>query len=139
MASKMAMTGGEGRKHWTAKEKVELLKRYLKDGESTADLSDETGVAPSMLSQWTKTLFEEGERLFERKQEPMYQRELEASRARVEQLQEVVTELATTVLELKKKNGGPSAEHGSSLNLPAKSGRQSRTSKQKRSTRSKRH
>lgn len=107
MASREPTPAVETRKFWTPREKIELLKRYLKDRESTADLSDETGVAPSLLSQWTKILFEEGERLFERKQDSSFARELEASEAKVAQLQEVVTELATEVLELKKRMGAP--------------------------------
>lgn len=135
MASRESTPAVETRKFWTPREKIELLKRYLKDRESTADLSDETGVAPSLLSQWTKILFEEGERLFERKQDSSFARELEASEAKVAQLQEVVTELATEVLELKKKNGGPSVVPGSSQKSSVKSYKHSPTSKTKRSTR----
>lgn len=139
MASKDSTPPAESRKYWTPREKIELLKRFLKDRESSADLSDETGVAPSMLSQWTKILFEEGEKLFERKQEPTAQRELEESLAKVAQLQEVVTELATEVLELKKKSGVPSAAPGSSRRSSKKSSRPSGTSRRRRSTRSKLH
>lgn len=139
MASKDSTPAVESRKLWTPKEKIELLRRYLKDRESAADLSDETGVAPSMLSQWSKLLFEDGEQLFERKQEPSLQRELEESEAKVTQLREVVTELATEVLELKKKSGGLSTGPGSSQMSPGKSSKRSATSKSGRRTRSKRH
>lgn len=107
MAQSDPETPKETRRRWSPEEKAALLQRYLKGGESAADLSDETGVSPSLLALWTKTLFEEAPRLFQRDRGEDPGREIAARDARIGELQEVVTELSTEVIRLKKKSGDP--------------------------------
>jgi len=105
----------EKRRRWSAQDKADLLMRHLKKGESPADLSDATGVSPTMLSQWSKTLFEGASQIFESRRggKATVENELAAKEARIIELQEVVTELSTEILRLKKTGGGRSEAHGS--------------------------
>ena len=106
---------GDQRRRWGAVEKAELLRRYLKEGENPADLSDESGVSPTLLAHWSKTLFEGAPTIFESRRggKAAVENELAAKDARIAELQEVVTELSTEILRLKKTSGARSAAPGS--------------------------
>ena len=67
-----------------------------------AHLADETGASPSLISQWVKILMESAEL---KKIKRIREKELMAREARIAQLQEVVAELSTEVLWLKKRPG----------------------------------
>ena len=106
---------GEKRRRWAAEEKAALLLRYLKGGESAADLSDETGVSPTLLAHWSKALFEGAASIFDSRRSARDTKLIEPDPkdARIAELQEVVTELSTEILRLKKTSGARSAAHGS--------------------------
>jgi len=96
------------RRRWTAEEKAAIVRRYLRDKVSLADLADESGASPALISQWTKALLEGAEAVFSgehKKLKRQTQREIQAREARIAQLQEVVSELSTEVLRLKKNPG----------------------------------
>lgn len=115
MSESKANGDGEKRRQWTAREKADLLMRYLKQRESAADLSDETGVSPTLLAHWSKALFEGAASLFEarRSGKIVAESELNPKDTRIAELQEVVTELSMEILRLKKTNGDRSTAHGS--------------------------
>lgn len=115
MAQSRTNGDGEKRRRWSAEDKADLLMRHLKKGESPADLSDATGVSPTLLSQWSKTLFEGAATIFETRRggKAAAESELAAKDARITELQEVVTELSTEILRLKKTSGAHSTALGS--------------------------
>ncbi|RMD58306.1 hypothetical protein D6833_13025 [Candidatus Parcubacteria bacterium] len=104
----MSKQGSRQRRRWTAEEKARIVRRYLRDKVSLADLADETGASPALISQWTKALLEQAEIIFSgeyRRAQRRTQREIQSREARIAQLQEVVSELSTEVLRLKKNPG----------------------------------
>jgi len=104
----MGKTTGKSRRRWTAEEKAQIVRRHLRDKVSLADLADKTGASPSLISQWVKTLMESAEAIFAnelKKVKRIGEKELMAKEARIVQLQEVIAELSTEVLRLKKDPG----------------------------------
>lgn len=99
------------RRQWSAAEKARIVRRYLQERVSMADLADEYKVSPGQISGWCKQALEGLERVFAQtaqREEKAVMRELAARNARIGQLQEVVTELSEEVLRLKKANGANS-------------------------------
>lgn len=104
----MAKASSKARRRWTAEEKAQIVRRHLRDKVSLADLADETGASPGLISQWVKILMESAESIFGneiKKVKRSREKELMAKEARIAQLQEVVAELSTEVLRLKKGIG----------------------------------
>jgi transposase-like protein len=96
------------RRRWSTQEKAKIVRRHLREEVSLADLADETGAAPGQISQWCKQGLEGLEGVFDRsgkKQERQMEQAVAARDARIRELQEVVTELSTEVLSLKKSVG----------------------------------
>ncbi len=52
---------------WIAEEKAQIVRRHLRDKVSLANLADETGASPGLISQWVKTLMESAEAIFANK------------------------------------------------------------------------
>lgn len=46
------------RRHFTASQKVALVKRHLLEGVAISDLCDEAQITPTQFYQWQKQLFE---------------------------------------------------------------------------------
>ncbi|MES9857653.1 MAG: transposase [Sedimenticola sp.] len=96
------------RRRWGAADKAVVVRRHLRDKVSVADLADEYNVAPGQISQWCKQALEGIESIFKgetKKIEAQHQKELLHKENKINQLQEVVCELSTEVLQLKKPNG----------------------------------
>ena len=55
------------RKHYTAEEKVAVLRRHLAENEPVSKLSDELGIKPTLLYRWQKEFFENGAAAFQEK------------------------------------------------------------------------
>lgn len=113
MKSKKHVTGqptpqASVRKRWSVTDKAEIVRRHLRDKASVADLADEYGVAPGQISQWCKQALEGVESVFKgdiKKIDTKHQKEIKLKEDKIHQLQEVVSELSTEVLQLKKSNG----------------------------------
>lgn len=96
------------RRRWGATDKARVVRRHLRDKVSVADLADEYDVAPGQISQWCKQALEGVESIFKgnaKKIEAQHQKEILQKDKKINQLQEVVCELSTEVLQLKKPNG----------------------------------
>ena len=65
------------RKHYTAEEKVAILRRHLLDKEPVSSLCDELGLQPTVLYRWQKEFFENGPAAFQHKSRPNGQAEQE--------------------------------------------------------------
>jgi transposase-like protein len=99
------------RRHFTAQQKVAIVKRHLVDGVPVSDLCDEHQLLPTQFYQWQKQLFEGGAAAFERPHKPVG---LSPAERRVQQLEakltvknEVIAELMEENVSLKKVTGAP--------------------------------
>src|SRR5712692_1634755 len=50
----------KSRRHFSAPEKVAILRRHLLDKTPVSDLCDEVGIAPNLFYRWQKEFFENG-------------------------------------------------------------------------------
>lgn len=96
------------RKHYTATEKVGILRRHLIDRVPISDLCDEYKLAPTLFYAWQKTFFENGALALERKNGnpgAEHLRVIAALQAKLQRKNEVVAELMEEHVQLKKELG----------------------------------
>ena len=103
------------RKRRTSEEKLALLKRHLVKGEKISDICEEEGIAPSQFYDWQQTLFENGAKALDRKSKTStnqeskkvqaLQVELDKTKARLANKHEVLSELMSEHIQLKKSIG----------------------------------
>ncbi len=89
------------RRHFSAEQKVAIVKRHLVDAVPVSDLCDELGLQPAQFYGWQKQLFEGGAAAFERKRQAA--RPSPAER-RVQQLQEKKATKNEVIAELMEEN-----------------------------------
>jgi len=63
------------RKHYTADEKVAILRRHLLDKVPVSDLCEERGLQPTVFYRWQKEFFESGATAFQSTERPRSQAE----------------------------------------------------------------
>src|SRR5260370_38357037 len=85
-------------RHFSAPEKVAILKRKLLDKTPVSDLCDEVGIAPNLFYRWQKEFFENGHAAFDndrksRAVEDAKQRKIEQLEAKLQRKNEVLSEL----------------------------------------------
>lgn len=100
------------RRHFTAEQKVAVVKRHLVDSVPVSDLCDAEQILPNQFYQWQKQLFEGGAAAFERKSgKPAGVSPAERRVAHLEQRlatkNEVIAELMEENVRLKKLDGLP--------------------------------
>lgn len=98
------------RRTFQANEKAAIVRRHLIDKVPVSDLCDELGIQPTQFYAWQKQLFENGAAAFERpgrksKQDSAKDRKIEALQAKIQQKNEVVSELLEEHVQLKKELG----------------------------------
>lgn len=98
------------RRHFTAQQKVALVKRHLLEGVAVSDLCDEAQITPTQFYQWQKQLFEGAAAAFEKKPgKPAGPSPVERRVAHLEQRlaskNEVIAELTEECVRLKKVDG----------------------------------
>jgi transposase len=95
------------RRHFTAEQKVALVKRHLLEGLAVSDLCEEAQITPTQFYQWQKQLFEGAAAAFEKK--PVGPSPVERRVAHLEQRlatkNEVIAELTEECVRLKKVDG----------------------------------
>lgn len=98
------------RKHYTAEEKVAILRRHLLDRVPISTLCEELSLQPTVFYRWQKEFFENGAAAFQGKQRPS--RQLDEKQKRIEFLEkkvqtkdEVLAELMAEHIALKKSLG----------------------------------
>jgi transposase len=79
---------GKERKHYTAEEKVAILRRHLLDKVPVSDLCEEYGLQPTVFYRWQKEFFENGSSVFQAKERPI--RQVEEKKKRIEFLEKKV-------------------------------------------------
>ena len=96
------------RKHYTAKEKVAVLRRHLLEQEPISKLCEELGLQPTVFYRWQKEFFENGAAAFETKaragQQPEQER-IEYLTKKIQTEDEVLAELMAEHVALKKSLG----------------------------------
>lgn len=96
------------RKHYTAEEKVAILRRHLLDKVPVSDLCDELGLQPTVFYRWQKEFFENGAAAFSGKSRPNHQAEqqrIEFLEKKIQTKDEVLAELMAEHITLKKSLG----------------------------------
>ena len=96
------------RKHYTAEEKVAILRRHLLDREPVSSLCDELGLKPTLLYRWQKEFFENGPVIFQQRRASSHQAEQERIdylEKKIQTKDEVLAELMAEHVALKKSHG----------------------------------
>jgi transposase len=98
------------RKHYTAAEKVAILKRHLLEKVPVSELCEEKGLRPAVFYRWQKDFFENGAAAFEAKESPSRkadekQKRIEFLEKKVQTKDEVLAELMAEHVALKKSLG----------------------------------
>lgn len=96
------------RKHYTAQEKVSILREHLLDGVSLSEVCEKHAMAPTMFYRWQKQLFENGAAAFERQSDKRGMRQEEQIlklEAKLKKKDEVLGELLEEHIALKKELG----------------------------------
>lgn len=103
------------RKRRTAEDKLIILKRHLLKGEKISDICEAEGIAPSMFYSWQQALFENGALALDSKSKSTAAREskkvqqlkveLDKTKSKLSKKHEVLSELMSEYIELKKNIG----------------------------------
>ena len=96
------------RKHYTAEEKVAILRRRLLEQEPISKLCDDLGLQPTVFYRWQKEFFENGAAAFQTKartNHPAEQERIEYLEKKVQIKDEVLVELIAEHVALKKSLG----------------------------------
>jgi transposase-like protein len=103
------------RKKRSADEKLALLKRHLVKGEKVSDICDKEGITPSQFYACQQALFENGAQCLERKARGSVAREskqvqelqskLDRTKSKLFEKHEVLSELMSAYISLKKALG----------------------------------
>ena len=91
------------RKHFTAPEKMALLRRHLIEKVPVSTLCDEAKLQPTVFYRWLKQLFENGAAAFERANGPAERPDLKARR-RIAHLEERLRTKDTVLAELMEEH-----------------------------------
>ena len=100
------------RRHFSAPEKVAILKRHLLEKTPVSDLSDELGIVHNLFYRWQKEFFENGHAAFKNDRkakavEDAKERKIEQLQAKLQRKNEVLSELMEEHTQLKKELGEP--------------------------------
>jgi transposase len=96
------------RKHYTAEEKVAVLRRHLLEKEAISKLCGELGLQPTVFYRWQKEFFENGASAFQTKAQsnPQPQQErIQYLEKKIQTKDEVLAELMAEHVALKKSLG----------------------------------
>jgi transposase len=101
------------RKHYSAHEKVAILRRHLLDKVPVSDLCDQYQLHPTLFYQWQKIFFENGAAAFvqtgkrRKAEEGAKDRKIAHLEDKLARKNEVVAELMEEHVQLKKTLGEP--------------------------------
>ena len=96
------------RKHYTAEQKVGILRRHLLEKVEVSDLCEELSVKPSIFYRWQREFFENGAAAFQQKGRPDPQPDQERIaylEKKIQTKDEVLAELMAEHVALKKSVG----------------------------------
>jgi transposase len=96
------------RKHYSAEEKVTILRQHLIEQVPVSELCDRQGLRPTVFYRWQKEFFENGAAAFQQKARPDHSAEQERIAYLERKIQikdEVLAELMAEHVALKKELG----------------------------------
>ena len=96
------------RKHYTAKEKVAILRRHLLDHIPVSTLCDEYQLQPTVFYRWQKQFFEQGEVAFSsapKSNTSALEQKVASLEEKLRRKAEVLSELLEEHVALKKSHG----------------------------------
>lgn len=97
------------RRHFSAQEKVKILRLHLLEGKAISGLCEQYGIQPSLFYNWQRQFFENGTRAFEGgpadRSENKLHKEIEHLEDRLRRKHEVLSELMEEHIQLKKELG----------------------------------
>ena len=95
------------RRHWSADEKIKLLRRHLIEKIPISKICEEAGLAPSLFHRWQEQLFENAALALEgkRPERNQDQQRIEKLETKIRQKDEVLAELMAEHISLKKELG----------------------------------
>jgi transposase len=96
------------RQRFTAEAKVMILREHLENNIKISELAEKYKVHPGVIQRWKKELFENALDGFsgQHKKRKGKSRKEEQLEEKVSKMQEVITELSTEVVDLRKKYHG---------------------------------
>jgi transposase-like protein len=104
------MNDRKPRRHFSAEQKAQIVRRHMADKVAVSDLADEFGVQPTQIHTWVKQVLDQADRAFDRP--AAHRRADDANVRRISQLEEklakkneVVAELMEAHVQLKKELG----------------------------------
>jgi transposase len=103
----------QSRRHFTAQEKVALLRRHLLQKTPISDLCDQLGLNPTLFYRWQKEFFENGAAAFansgrrRQAEDDAKDRKIAALEDKLQRKHEVLAELMEGHVQLKKELGEP--------------------------------
>ena len=101
------------RRHFTADQKAEIVRRHLSGKEPVSNLADEFGIQPSQIYNWVKQVLDQAEKAFlsspgrPPRLDQAKDRKIEQLQAKLVQKNEVIVELMEEHVKLKKEFGEP--------------------------------
>jgi transposase len=99
----------EHRRRFTPEQKAAVVREHLIDRMPVSDLCDKHGIQPTVFYRWQKTMFENLPTLFECKKESTANgliRENQALKAKLAEKDEVIGEIMSDFIAVKKTIGG---------------------------------
>jgi transposase-like protein len=99
------------RRNFTGAEKLAILREHLIEKVPISEVCDRHGLQPTMFYQWQKKLFEDGTAVFDtprgrpKRQQDAQARRIEALEAKLRRKDEVLGELLSEHIQLKKDLG----------------------------------
>lgn len=98
------------RRHFTAEQKAQVVRRHLADKEPISKLADELQIQPSLIHLWVSQVLTQAERAFERstangRVEQAKDRRIEQLEVKLVQKNEVIAELMEDNVRQKKVAG----------------------------------
>ena len=101
------------RKHYSAPEKVSILRLHLLEKKPVSDLCDQYDIHPTLFYRWQKEFFENGAAAFEnagKRRKGIAEakdRKIATLEAKLQQKNEVLAEVMQEYVQLKKELGEP--------------------------------
>jgi len=100
----------ETRRHFSAEQKAQFVRRHLADKQPVSSLATELQIQPSVIHQWINQVLAQAERAFERsagqnRTDSTKERRIEQLEAKIVQKNEVIAELMEENVRAKKANG----------------------------------
>jgi transposase len=95
------------RRHWSADEKIKLLRRHLIENVPISRICEEARLAPSLFHRWQEQLFQNAALALEgkRPERNQDQQRIEKLESKIRQKDEVLAELMAEHISLKKEFG----------------------------------